>query len=231
MSETGPAANRTGAASGVSSSGRPRRTDRWAGRFVGRALEIGRAHGVYAVEINGVRFILKCEEKAGLEPKGKKAAHARASRPRVEPASAPAVRGPNHAKRKSAERMRKHLEQKGVACAGSGKAEEPSAELTPTAAEPAPVEPDARMIDAAPVSDANTQRGQKRAAGETPAPAPHSTPMPLQPSSSEGPRAVSPAEPAGKRGPGLRPAGHAACRKAYAAAVLDTRREGRTSQG
>ena len=94
------------------------------------ALEVWRtAVHVHAGEVNGVRFILKCEEKAGLEPKGKKAAHARASRPRVEPASAPAVRGPNHAKRKSAERMRKHLEQKGVACAGSGKAEEPSAEL------------------------------------------------------------------------------------------------------
>ena len=138
----------------------------------------------------------------------------------------------NHAKRKSAKRMREHLQKKGVLPgAGSGQAEEPLAEPTPTASEPAPAESDERMADAAPACDAHVPRGQKRAAGEVPAPGLSSTHMSQQPSGSEGQRAESPAEPAGKRGPGLRPAGHTECRKAYAAAVLESSREGRTSQG
>ena len=87
------------------------------------------------------------------------------------------------------------------------------------------------MADAAPARDAHAQRGQKRAAGVAPAPAPQPTHMSQQPSGSEGHRADSPVEPAGKRGTGLRPAGHAECRKAYAAAALEASREGRTSQG
>ena len=154
-----------------------------------------------------------------------------AIRPQDTPACAPVK--PNHAKRKSAKRMQEHLKKKGVLPgARNGQAGEPPAGPTPAAAEPAPIEHDARMVDAATASDADARRGQKRAAGETPARAPHSTPIPQQPSAgSEGNRAVSPVEPAGKRGAGLRPAGHAACRKAYAAAALETNREGRISEG
>ena len=87
------------------------------------------------------------------------------------------------------------------------------------------------MADAAPAHDAHAQRGQKRAAGVSPAPAPQPTHMSQQPSGSEGHRADSPVEPAGKRGTGLRPAGHAECRKAYAAVALEASRERHTSQG
>jgi len=231
MSTAAPDATRSGAAAGASSSGPPRRVDRWAERRIRRAIEIGRAHGVYAVEADGVRFILKGGERPPPERDGGRARSPRASRPQVTSTCA-SVKKPNHAQRKSAQRMREHLEKKGVLpSARSGQAEEPSAEPSLTAAEPAPVEVDARMADAAAASEAADRRGQKRSASETPAPAPQSTPMSQQPSGSEGQRATSPAEPAGKRGPGLRPAGHAECRKAYAAAALESSREGRTSQG
>ena len=232
MSEAAPAASRSGGATGASSNARTGRHDGRAWRVAERALRLGRKHDVYAVEVNGVRFILKCEEKTALEPKGKKEVHARVSRPRTEPASAPAVRGLNHAKRKSAERMRKHRQKKGVvACAGSGQAGESPAEPAPTAAEPAPIEPDARMADAAATSATEGQRGQKRPADETPAPAPHSSSLPQQLQGYKGQRVGSPVEPTGQRSPGLRPLGHAECRRSYATAALEASRESRTSQG
>ena len=128
--------------------------------------------------------------------------------------------------------MRAFLESKGVlSCARSAEAGESPAAPTAAVEATALIESDERMADAAPAHDANARRGQKRTAGVAPAPAPQPTHMPQQPNGSEGHRADSPVEPAGKRGPGLRPAGHAECRQAYAAAALETSREGRTSQG
>jgi len=136
----------------------------------------------------------------------------------------------NHAQRKRAARLKKFIEAKG---ARSGKAEESPAEPTAAVATTAPIELDERMTDAAHAHDADARRGQKRAAGVAPAPtqSQNSTPMAQQPNGSEGPRAESPVEPAGKRSPGLRPAGQAACRKAYAEAALEASRESRTSEG
>ena len=181
MSEAGPAANRTGAAPGISSSGSTRRIDGRAGRRVGRAIDIGRAHNVYAVEVDGVRYILKSEEKPPPKRGGGKGTHERARRQHGEPASAKAgeLRTLNHAQRKSAERLKTFIELK-KAGAGSARAEEPSAEAPPEAATPAPIESDERMADAAPAHDADARRGQKRAAGVAPAPAPQPTHMSQQ---------------------------------------------------
>ena len=161
-----PAANRSGTAA-CASSKRAGRLDERAWRDVQRALRLGKKHDAHAVECHGYRFVFRHAQQPPLETTGGKSAHKRAERPQDKPVSAPAAHGPNHAQRKSAERMRRFIESKqaGVRAQPAWTAQAPPSTTLAVVAT-APVENDTRMADVAPARAEDERRGQKRAADE-----------------------------------------------------------------
>jgi len=162
-----------------------------------------------------------------MNNKGAKVPRLRSTRTQSEPtrATASEPRKLNHAQRKSAARLKEFIERK-QAGARNIQAGEPSAAPTPAASEPTPAESDARMTDLAPADGADARRGQKRAADETPAPRPQSSPLLSQLQGYAGQRVGSPVEPTEACHTGLRPLGLAGIRRANARDALEARREG-----
>ena len=166
------AARRSGAAAGAWSK-RAGRIDGRAWRDVEQALRIGQKRDVHAVEIHGVRFVLRSAHHTPQETTGGKGANARKDHRPVDStsvmaSSAPAVQ--NSAQRRSARRLQAYLQAK----QGSGP---PQAANLPSPVEPHGTEParvasgvraDAEMAEAT----GDDRRGQKRAAGESPGCAP-----------------------------------------------------------
>ena len=220
------AAKRSGGATGAWSK-RAGRIDGRAWRDVERALQIGQKRDVHAVEIHGMRFVLRSAHHSPLETTGGKGANMRKDRRPVDPTSAvapsaPAV--PNSAQRRSARRLQVHLQAK----AGSGTtgAQDPATPVEPQSEEPARVESDARADAAMAEATGDERRGQKRAADESPACAP----PPSAQAAAQAPQQLQP-RPAdvggrGREGRGLEPPSSSDYRRMRAEAARADRREG-----
>ena len=161
-----PAASRAGKTAAGAWSKRAGRIDGCAWRDAERALRLGRKHDVHAVEVHGMRFVLRFAKQPQVEPTRGRGADDRAPRQRIESTreQAPqATRAPNSAQRRSRRRMEAFLTKKR---SGEGCAPSPPTAAVPTSSEPARVEPDARAGDATMDEVTEGSRGQKRAADE-----------------------------------------------------------------
>ena len=145
-----------------------RRLDGRAWREIDRACKHGKKHDAYSVEIHGVRTVFRCGKWQPQEPTGATSPTTRASRQHTQPTSASTestTQRMNSAQRRSWRRLQAHILKK-------DEEKQAASTLTtakPAAAKPAQVKNNMRKDDAAMVIAEPAGRGQKRAAGESPA--------------------------------------------------------------
>ena len=207
-------------------SNRAGRIDGRSWRDVERALRLGQKRDAHAVEIHGIRFVLRSAQKPQVDPTGGGCASAQATRRHVEQTRATAAQktaAPNSAQRRSARRLQKFLEAK--LGSGPAKALPLSSSVEPPSTRPARVDPDVRAGAAAMDTTEDDRRGRKRAGSGSPGCAP---PPPAH-EAAEAPQQKQP-RPAGvggrgREGRGLAPLPPADYRRMRAESAREDRRE------